>query len=110
MGGSVRCDDGMHLVFHGLRIHALVHAPAEEAACGTIGNLLPVERASSVASSLHAQELQRGAAVGGPVSGNADPPVAAAFPTGARAVRAGCPAAREKSGAGEGLISGSAIQ
>ena len=88
VGGFMRRDDGLHLVFHGLRIHALVHASAEETARGTVGDFLPVERASPVASSLYAQELQRRAAIRGFVPGHAAAALEGGLCAGARRVRA----------------------
>src|ERR1035438_4557275 len=87
----------MHLVFHGLRIYALVHAPAEEAARGTFGNFLPAERTSPAAPSLHAQEFQRGAAVCGYVLRHVAAALESDLRASARPLRAGRSARREES-------------
>src|ERR1017187_4463983 len=97
VGDFVRRGDGMHLVFHGLRIYALVHAPAEEAARGAFGNFLPAEWASPAAPSLHAQEFQRGAAVCGYVPWHAADALEGGLRAGARPVRSGRAARRQES-------------
>ena len=90
MGGFVRRGGGLHCVFHGLRIHALVYASAQETARGTFGNFLPAQRPSSVASSLYAEKFQRRPAAGRLVPGN----IADAFEDRVRAGAMSIPAQR----------------
>jgi hypothetical protein len=72
MGCPVRHRRRVHPLFYGLRIHALVHAPAETTSRGTLGNFLPPQRPSSAAPSLHGKKFQRRPAAGGLVSGYLD--------------------------------------
>src|SRR5579859_2334793 len=92
MGHLVRGSGGLLAVLHSLRIHALVHAPAQETARGAFGNFLPLERASFVAPSLHAPEFQRRPAAGGLVPGHVAVALESRLCPGAGSIGPGCPA------------------
>lgn len=89
MGVAVRCSVVLHVVLSGLRIPALVHASAKTAAFGKIMDLLPAERTSSAAPSLHADKFQCGAAAGGSAVGHITVTRKIQLPAGARFIRAG---------------------
>src|SRR4051812_6727561 len=59
-------------ILWGLRIHALVHAPAQAAAHRAVGHFLSAERPPFAASPLHAQKFQCGAPARGSLPRHAD--------------------------------------
>lgn len=82
-----------------------MHAFAAEAFGGALGNFLPVEWASFVASPVYGEEFQRGVAAGGYVPGDFVVAVEGAFQAGERAFGAGCAAEDgEKAGVGDGGV------
>jgi len=88
--GRFICDNCR--ILRCLRIHALVHAFAEEAEYRAVGDLFPIEWPSSSASSLHAQEFQRGVPVGGSHLGHAYASIEGKVRAGDWAVGAECTA------------------
>ena len=65
MGFGLWRGDRLRRILCRVRIHPLVHAFAQEAACGAIRDFLPAERPPSSASPLHEPQFQRGSASGG---------------------------------------------